>query len=123
MSGPRPIEKVLASIQERTKKRKRRKPRRRQRMGHRPTYPTDGLGIRTRRKGQVAMDEAANLLGWTTERARRTFIRDGVAKLDKPEGCKVGRYYVFEDDLRRVYPEQYDRIQRERAEPEWDLVE
>lgn len=116
----RPLEQVLESIQAR-KAKKRRKPRKRRRMGYKPTYPTESLGIRTRRLGQVGMGEAANLLGWTVPRARYQFIRDGIARLSKPEGLKVGRYYVYEDDLRRVYPEHYDRIQRERVEPDPDM--
>jgi hypothetical protein len=123
MSPPRPLEKVMASIQTQTAKKKRRKPRRRQRMGFKPTYPTELLGIRTKRKGQVSMDEAANLLGWSTDRTRRQLKRDGVAKLSLPEGRTKGRYYVYEDDLRRVYPEHYERLQRERAEPDPSMFE
>lgn len=123
MSPPRALEQVLASIQDRKAQKKRRKPRRRRKRLRTLLYQTESLGICTKRKGQVSMGEVALLLGWSTDRARAQLKRDGVARLSKPDGVKVGRYYVYEPDLRRVYPEQWERLMLQRVQADESMLD
>lgn len=126
MSRPRSFEDIMFSVMVRLEERRERRARKYRstyRKKHLVTYPTESLGIRTRRKGEISMSEAAALLGWSTAAATRAFKRDGVARLRISPGKKSGRYYITEDDLRRAYPEQYARIMREMVEPDLTMLE